>query len=178
MGSNFTSFSYSLDGQANQTTNGNTTLTGLSLGSHTLLIYGNGTFQFGDSAQEFRYPLQTIYFSIFFSTEGVILTLIAGSAFLIIGLALLRKRRQLARALKGKKTAGFWTGLASFFLATLFFAPSLWEMSYEYYFWYFSRDVNTSFLIGFGIVLGSIFMAIGLYLMRAGTKSKLTSENQ
>ena len=48
---------YSLDGQANITTDGNITLTGLSNGQHNVIIYANDTY--GNNA-----PPQTITFTI------------------------------------------------------------------------------------------------------------------
>src|SRR4030043_327739 len=42
---NFSSFAYSLDGQPTKATDGTTVLTNLAAGSHTLTIYGNGTYQ-------------------------------------------------------------------------------------------------------------------------------------
>jgi len=35
---------YSLDNQANQTINGNCTLTGLTVGTHSIVVYANDTF--------------------------------------------------------------------------------------------------------------------------------------
>ena len=46
---------YSLDNLANVTIGGNTTLTGLSVGNHSLVVYGNNTF--GDMAKS-----ETIHF--------------------------------------------------------------------------------------------------------------------
>ena len=46
---------YSIDHQANETILGNTTLTGLSYGSHSLTLYANGSF--GNTGAS-----QTIYF--------------------------------------------------------------------------------------------------------------------
>jgi hypothetical protein len=178
MGSNFTSFSYSIDGQANQTTDGNAILTALAPGTHTLQIHGNGTYLVGNTIHDFRYALEAVYFGVFFSTESVMLTIIIGTAFLIVGLILLKKRRQLVRALKGKKTAGFWIGMVLFSFAMCFFVLALWPIAYDYLFWYYSRDYSTTYISIIGIFVGLVSATVGLYLMRAGTKSRLTLENK
>lgn len=72
---------YSLDGQANVTINGNTTLTGLSDGSHSLIVYSNDTA--GNTGTS-----ETIYFSIepFPTTwiaAAIVIIAIGGATFLV-----------------------------------------------------------------------------------------------
>lgn len=68
-GYNFTSFTYVLDGQAPKATDGTTILTGLSSGSHTLTIYGTGTYRTGNRTYEHNDILVAeVYFNSFFNT--------------------------------------------------------------------------------------------------------------
>ena len=62
--------SYSLDNLANVTIGGNTTLTGLSAGNHSLVVYGNNTF--GDMAKS-----ETIHFAVKEPETSLALTVIA-----------------------------------------------------------------------------------------------------
>jgi hypothetical protein len=73
----FTSFSYSLDGEPLIPISGNTTISGLSAGTHTLLVYGHT-----DGATE---RSQTVHFDVYISSllivaMPVILALSAGVA--------------------------------------------------------------------------------------------------
>lgn len=101
----YTSFSYILDGQQPQETDGSTILTGLSEGSHTLQIHGNTTYMDGDSVVEYSPVLAIIHFSIAYSTSWIVLTIVTVAAFSMILLVFVIKRRQLLRAGKGKKTS-------------------------------------------------------------------------
>lgn len=176
-GINLTSFAYSLDGQATKATNETTILTGLSYGSHTLTIYGTFTYPVGNSIQEYNSTLEIIYFSTFYSTSWIIFTIILLVAIAIGLLIFFKKRRQLVAALKGKKTVSFWVGLACFvFFATLFFVPAMWQMANDYLFPHYPKSI-----IGFpnlGAILGLIFMGIGWYLMRLGTKKQQNLEKE
>jgi hypothetical protein len=74
---------YSLDNLANVTIGGNTTLTGLSAGNHSLVVYGNNTF--GDMAKS-----ETINFAIKEPETSLALTVTAPVVIVIvIGLGLL-----------------------------------------------------------------------------------------
>jgi hypothetical protein len=97
---------YSLDQQTNITISGNTTLTGLSEGSHNLIVYANDTA--GNMVSS-----QTIYFTI--GTESVpepfpatlVVTASGASAATIIGIGLLvffKKRNRQAENHSVKKT--------------------------------------------------------------------------
>jgi hypothetical protein len=158
-----TSFSFSLDGQETQATNGSTTLTNLSYGSHTLEIYGNNTYSYS--------TLAIVYFSTVYSTSWVVFTIVLVATVSIVLLLLLKKRRQIVAALKGKKTAGFWTGLVCFvFFAILFFIPAIWIAASDYLFPHYPNSLSTNIYPNSGILIGLIFMCTGLYLMRRGTK--------
>jgi hypothetical protein len=60
----FTSFSYSLDGEPLIPISGNTTINGLSAGTHTLLVYGHT-----DGATE---RSQTVHFDVYISSAWII----------------------------------------------------------------------------------------------------------
>src|SRR3972149_1596914 len=98
-GTNVRSFNYSLDGQANVAITGNTTLTGLSWGSHNLLVHGYGNLR-----------SQPVQFDVFLPTRVIhafaMLIVVVG-----IGLLVYFKKHQLAMAFKGEKTGLFWGGL-------------------------------------------------------------------
>ncbi len=68
---------YSLDNLANVTLGGNTTLTGLSAGNHSLVVYGNNTF--GDMAKS-----ETITFTVKQPETSLTITVITPVAIAII----------------------------------------------------------------------------------------------
>lgn len=83
---NFTSFSYSFDGQANVTISGNTTVTGLSWGTHSLVVYGEDTD--GNTGSS-----MAVHFDVFFPIAWII-TAIAILAVVGIGLLVYFKKRK------------------------------------------------------------------------------------
>lgn len=80
---------YSLDGKANITTAGNTTLTGLPSGAHSLIIYANDTL--GNTAAS-----GTIYFSVEAPFPTTIVGALASGAVMGIGLIVFFKKRNHA----------------------------------------------------------------------------------
>ena len=99
-GWNFTSFDYSLDGNAKVAINGSVVLTGLSYCSHTLTIYGTGTYTgVNQTYGPYEQILEKRYFSIVFSTPWVVLSTIL-VAVTCAGLLL---RKKLVNAFRGKK---------------------------------------------------------------------------
>jgi hypothetical protein len=172
-GVNLTSFSYSLDGQTTKATNGSTILTGLSAGSHTLIIYGNWSYPF----QVYNNNLETIYFSTIYSPPLVTFTIILLAAIAIILLIFFKKRKQLIATLKRRKTASFWVGLACFlFFAILFFVPGVWHFVNDYLFSHFLKGESDGPL--FGAIIGLFFMGVGWYLMRQGIKKQQNAERK
>jgi hypothetical protein len=169
-GYNFTSFAYSLDGQAAKATNGSTILTNLSYGSHTLIIYGTGTYKIGNNTFEHNDTVVAmVYFDALFSTSWVVFTIILIAVIAIGLLIFFNKRRQLITRLKGKKTVSFWFGLLCFlFSATLFFVPSVWQMADDYLFPHYPQGISV--FPGYGIIFGLVFMGIGFYMMMLGTQ--------
>lgn len=169
---NFTSATYSLDGQPAKPVNESTTLTGLASGSHTLTVYGNGTYSYGGQVHEYNSVEALIYFSVQFSTSWVTFAATATAAISIVSLITLWKRRPIVAALKGKKAARFWVGLASFlFFTCVFFVPGVWLMASDYLYPHYSRGITSVVFYPWGtMIFVSIFMGIGLYLMWSGTK--------
>jgi hypothetical protein len=165
-----TSFAYSLDGHAHVATNGSTVITGLSHGSHTLTIYGTATITHDDYENtHLNQTLDVVYFNIFFSTQWVFLSLALSSVIVAVTCTGLLARKRLVRALRGKKTFGFWFGLAWFlFFAAITYTPSL-RMINDYLYPQYPPDFGS---IGFdwGVIFGIIFMAIGLVVMKTGIK--------
>jgi len=83
---NFTSFSYGLDGQAKVPISGNTTVTGLSWGSHSLVVCGLDTD--GNTRSSW-----TVHFDVSFPTAWIV-TAIAMSAVFGIGVMVYFKKRK------------------------------------------------------------------------------------
>jgi hypothetical protein len=168
---NFTSFAYSVDGQAAEPTNGSTLLTGLPSGSHVLTIYG--TFQLVGENKTYTHDIAIIYFSTVYSTQWVVFTLILLTFSVITGLPLIVKRKPIAARLRGKKTDKFWLGVVSLSFFTLLLALWVWASVSDYLYPHHSYGlvaylpVEITFIIGF-IVFA--FIVLGLYLMYLGTE--------
>lgn len=165
----YSSFTYSIDGQAAKPTNGNTVLTDLPSGSHTLTIYGTGNWSttqvFSDT------PVAVIYFSTVYSTAWVELSAISVAAIAAIGLFLFWKHKQIAARFKGEKTGSFWGGLTLFLLFTALFIPSAWGITYNALFPRYSFGMITSpQLVDAFLVIILVFMAVGVLLMVHGSK--------
>jgi hypothetical protein len=70
---------YSVDGQANVTVTGNTTLPTLPKGSHELIVYANDTYGNMGSSEKINFTITLVK-----ETEQVPITLTAGAAALLI----------------------------------------------------------------------------------------------
>ncbi len=118
-GITLTSFAYSLDGQEKVEINGSIVLSGLSWGSHSVAIYGNGSYI--DNSASYIFTLGKIHFSVVYSTEWLVVATVFA---VVIGFSLFmvfKTRKRLANVLRGKKTAVFWFGLGFLFVAAFFF---------------------------------------------------------
>jgi hypothetical protein len=170
---NFTSFSYSLDGQAAQPTNGNTILTGLSEGTHKLTIYSTGNY-FGGN-QSYTNVAAMVQFSIVYSPSLIIFSILLVAVIIGIALPLFIKRKPIMARLKGEKTASFWLGIACFlFFAAIFLVPSISIMTYDYVFppalsYRLVAEMPPAWLF---LIIGLIFMVFGLILMIIGTRKR------
>jgi hypothetical protein len=109
---NFIEFTYRLDNQPWQATNGTTLLEGLAAGSHTLTIHGKGNYTSysGTSDAAYDSTLAVVYFSVDFSTAWMTLTLSASAAIGATVLILFKTRTRLVAAIKHEKNPRF--GLA------------------------------------------------------------------
>jgi len=85
----FTSFSYSLDGSSQVAIEGNTTIAGLPWGSHNIIVYAQDN-------EGLTYFSQTVHFDVVISTVWVLAALIVAA---IVGLGLLAyfKKRHRTR---------------------------------------------------------------------------------
>jgi hypothetical protein len=167
-----TSFTYSLDGQAEKQTDGTTMLTGLTDGSHTLTFFGYGSLKY-DNTQPYGRTLGKIYFSVNYSTQwivfGVAVSAVVGTSTLFLFAA----RNKIHKVFKKQKTARFWVGLACFiFFAALFVIPVALSAINDYLFPHYSNNLGVAVNTYFGITLGSIFMGAGLYMMKTGVKDR------
>jgi uncharacterized protein YhhL (DUF1145 family) len=161
---NFTSFSYSLDGRANVAINDNTTLTGLSFGSHSIVVYGT------DTAGK-TYSSWTIHFDVFYSTARVVFDIVIVAVVCVGLLICFKKRKTLAMAFRAKKTASFWYGLIALGFGSLFFFPSAWTFISVNYL-YPPNQPSEIFIDPFVIGVGILFMVTGLLLMKSGIKKR------
>ena len=169
-GFDFTSFSYILDGQEAKTTDGNTTLTGLSPGSHTLKIYGNGTDTWSHEERT-NILLYSIYFSVNYQTSSLVVFGISAAVLAPILLGLTLRHKQFVARLRRKKTAFFWLGLACFLGSSLlFFVPSTWTIIDRYLFPKFYTPPMDSPVPGF--ITGIVLMVLGLIMMAFGTRKQ------
>jgi len=84
---NFTSFSYNLDGQAEVPISGNTTITGLSWGSHSLVVYGLDTD--GNTRSSW-----TVHFDVSFPTTWIVTAIAIPAAFGIGVIVYFKKRKR------------------------------------------------------------------------------------
>jgi hypothetical protein len=176
-GISVSSFGYSLDGKPIESTNGSTILAGLSSGSHTLTIYGTVTYSLGNEVHENNSTLAIVYFSTSYSTAWIVFSISMAVAIFFGSLILLFKRRQFVSALKGRKTFSFWLGLVCFlFFAILVFAPATWQAANDYLFPYYPHGMTVMLFPDGGITFGLIFMVIGWFLMRRGTRKNQTVE--
>ena len=79
----FTSFSYKLDNFSVVTIDGNSTLTSLPWGSHSIIVYAQDN-------EGLSYFSQTVYFDVYFNSMGLAALIIA--AFVCVGLLVYLKR--------------------------------------------------------------------------------------
>ena len=176
---NLASFSYSLDGNARVSINGNSTIADLSYGPHTLTIYGNGTYIDENDTSIYEINLALIHFNIYYSTVSAIL-FISSLALVCAGiLAYFKRREQIVywfkeKKYKGEKSGLFWIGLLVLAIALALFILGVITLPLSSNESHFSSG-DYSALIVF-LTLGFSFVAIGLYLMIIGIKGKTGSQ--
>jgi hypothetical protein len=165
---NLTSFSYSLDGQANVPITGNTTLTGLTYGLHKIVVYGQDTN--GET-----YTSDTVHFSVWFhtlwTTTEVALLAVSSTSLVVC----YKKRRQISEAMKRKDSNKFWKGVIAFGFATFFLlATILFYLDYAYFTTHHGLTVNATFLF---IPFWIIFIALGLYWIKTSFRHEKPQES-
>ncbi len=163
--SSYSSYSYVLDGNDLQVTDGNTLMTNLPAGSHQLTIYGNRTS--GDYANQGA-QLEVIYFSVSYSSNWVTFILSFSVVVAVVSLVLFVNRRPVVARLRAKKNGFFWLGLTLIILAALFAVPMGWNMLSNYLFPYDTRGAAEIYLGPF-VTWGFVVMGIGVVLMVVGT---------
>jgi hypothetical protein len=175
-GYNFTSFSYNLDGQAQQPTGGNTLLSGLASGSHILKIYGNRTYQNSTRLQN-DMLLQIVYFSTDYWTAWVVFTAMFAAVMVLTSFIFYANRVSLARKLRAKKNGRFWIGLILvIFFGGVVLGSSIWHSASDYFFPYYPHGLVVSTIPDF--IFGLIFTSVGLLMMAKGTAQQSATEEE
>jgi hypothetical protein len=171
---NFSSYSYSLDGQPAKPTDGNTVLTNLAAGSHTLTIYGSITYQTGSqNYTDNDLTLAQVYFSTVYSTAWVTFGLILTAFISVVSLVLFTNGRQLASRLKTKKTGIFWLGLACFLLVSIVLIAFVGGMASDYLFPYYPHRLEVILVSPvIGSIVCSVFLGLGFGMMALGTRER------
>ena len=79
---------------------------------------------------------------------------------------------------EGEKTYVFWIGLIILGYSITQFVSAIWQTMY-YFTATYGQSLSSLFGLSLvpGIASGIIFMTIGVYMMKAGTKKKVTESN-
>ncbi|MGD6933197.1 MAG: hypothetical protein ACQCN5_03225 [Candidatus Bathyarchaeia archaeon] len=168
----FSEYYYVLDDQTPTLINNTVTLTGLSAGSHTLRIFGNGTLTISSppshTYQSNDELVSVIYFSTYFSTAWVIFAAVIIFISVVISFVLYKKRVQIKAAFKGEKNGIFFVGLIMFTLSTLSFVFFAWHVLGNFLFPYWPpRAMTPNYNIPF--VFSLFFLSLGLLIMWLST---------
>jgi len=169
---NCTSFSYVLDDRSPVTTDGHTTITNLSWGSHELTIYANRTLAAMGFVQEDKNMVASVvYFSVVYSPALVAVVAITLPAAIIVSLSLFFRHRQIAVRLKGKKSGVFWFGTLLFVPGFLIFIVFSLMVANDYLFPYWPKGlIIYLFPYWLTAIVCIIFTCIGFGLMWWGTQ--------
>jgi hypothetical protein len=170
---NFTEFTYRLDNQPWQATNGTPLLEGLAAGSHTLTIHGKGNYSSYSDTSDAAYDstLTVVYFSVDFSTAWMTLTLSASAAIGVTVLILFKTRTRLVAAIKHGKRPRFWAGLISVVFGALIFVSSFWKLASDYVTPVYPRPLVAELVpASYLAVLGLLLICFGGFCMCTGTK--------
>jgi hypothetical protein len=145
------------------TTDGHTTLTNLSWGSHELTIYANRTLAAMGFVQEDKNMVASVvYFSVVYSPALVTVVAITLPAAIIVSLSLFFRRRQIVARLKGKKSSVFWFGTLLFVPGFLIFIVFSSMVANDYLFPYWPKGlIFYLFPYWLTAIVCIIFMGIG-----------------
>jgi hypothetical protein len=165
-----TSITYSLDDQAEITTNESNLLSGLSAGSHSLTLYAKMSAERDD----YGYLITKIYFSINYSSSWVTFAAVLSAVFAVSMLMLFVTRRQLITALKRKKIARFWVGLSVLLWGSLFFSLVVGGALYDYLFPVYHGGFGLN-LVYPSLIFNLFLIIIGLVVMKIGLEKEQIS---
>jgi hypothetical protein len=171
---NFSITYYVLDDQQAAPTNGSTILSDLSSGSHTLKLYGTRSVfdYYTNSTKKYNDELgSVVYFSVIYSTQWVIFTVILVLFLAITSLVLFKKRRQIKAALKRPKRDVFFVGVVMLFFSGMFTIYFAWQVAYNYLFPYWPPKFMAS-NPNLNFIFSLIFFSLSLLLMLSGTHKK------
>jgi hypothetical protein len=176
-GYNFTSFSYSLDGQPPKPTDGHTLLTDLAGGSHSIEIFGSGTSTL-NSDQKVDIFLDIVYFSVGYSTQWVVFTVVLAAVVVPSLLAVYVNRAALARRLRAKKKPSFWLGAVSAAVGLILFIPWVNTILQSYLFprYYFNGETFDLYFVPC-LSMSIFFTLTGLALMIYGAHQPKVDRN-
>ena len=169
---NFTLRYYILDDQPPIPTNGTAILSNLSPGSHALKLYGTFSTQDSNKTHEQNDALvSTVYFSVIYSTQWVIFTVVLALVLGITCLVLFRRRRQIKAALERPKRDVFFVGSVLLFFSSIPTVYFAWQIASNYLFPYWPPKL---FVLNSGMpfIVSLFFLCLGLLLMRFGTHKK------
>jgi hypothetical protein len=173
LGYNFSSYSYSIDGQLEQSIGDFNHLRGLSDGSHTVTIYGNGSWH-GEFGNE-RIQLEIVYFSVGYSTAIVNFSVGLGIFLAFVSGVFFFGRRNIVARIKGKKYSSFWFGLMGLTVGVIIFSPALWWYLQLYLF-----PVNFHGMVvppSMPMFFGALVMVFGFILTVFGTRKTANPKN-
>jgi hypothetical protein len=171
---NFTINYYILDNQQSVPTNGTTVLRDLSPGSHTIKLYGTRSV-FDEYINSTNYSndelVSIVYFSVIYSTQWIIFTVILALVSGITSLVLFRKRKQIKAAIERPKRDVFFAGSVLLFfscISTVYFA---WQTANNYLFPYWPPKL---FVLNSTLpfIISLFFLGLSLLLMWFGTHKK------
>jgi hypothetical protein len=165
-GFNFALKYYVLDGLPPVSTNGTAELSNLSPGSHTLKLYGTLTITHGYTNTTYEQNdllVSVVYFSVIYSSKFVLFTVTLISISLVTCFVLYEKHREIKKAMKGQKNELFIIGLLFFVFSILPLSVSAWQISKNYLFPSWPRE-----LLGapfFSFIISFLMLSFGLFLM-------------
>ncbi len=176
-GFNYTAYYYVLDEQSPKTTNGISTLNDLTPGTHTLKIYGNGSWTSQPNNithVQNDVLVDFVYFSTYFSTAWVVFSIIL-ALVVIIALILFTKRRQIATALRREKNAFFYDGIILLLFGTIVCVLFAGQVANNYLFPHWPlKALSLNPNIPFTVSL--IVMSAGLLLIWLGIRKSNSSK--
>ncbi len=173
-GINYSSYYYILDNQPPKATNGTATLNDLSPGSHTLKIFGNGSYTepfTNKTHEQHNWLLYVVYFSTVYSTAWVVFSVAMALVVIVAIVIPLIKRRQIATAFRGQKTAVFLLGAVLLLFGIIVCVPFAWQVANNYLFPHWPpRLLSVNPVLP--LIASLILANVGLSLMWLGKRKR------